>query len=175
MWFPVVYLKAPVPVLLWRIGQPATVIEFPIQVVTKAARSVNIMPYVAPLGRPNADHLVKRTTSSKGAYSMAWILLFIAGLLEMVWALLLKQSEGFTRPVPTVGFFISLLFSMFLLAQALRTLPVGSAYAVWTGIGAAGTAIVGMLWLGESRDIVKLVSLVMLIAGIIGLRLTSAH
>ncbi|HSL28238.1 MAG TPA: multidrug efflux SMR transporter [Anaerolineales bacterium] len=106
---------------------------------------------------------------------MAWVLLFIAGLLEMVWALLLKQSEGFTRPVPTVGFVISLLLSMFLLAQSLRTLPVGSAYAVWTGIGAAGTAIVGMLWLGESRDAVKLVSLVMLIAGIVGLRLTSTH
>jgi quaternary ammonium compound-resistance protein SugE len=106
---------------------------------------------------------------------MAWFLLFIAGLLEMVWALLLKQTEGFTRPIPTVGFSVSLLLSMFLLAQALKTLPVGSAYAVWTGIGAAGTAIVGMLWLGESRDVVKIVSLVMLIAGIIGLRLTSTH
>ena len=106
---------------------------------------------------------------------MAWVLLFIAGLLEMVWALLLKQSEGFTRPGPTIGFLISLLLSMFLLAQALRTLPVGSAYAVWTGIGAAGTAIVGMLWLGESRDAVKIISLVMLIAGIIGLRLTSPN
>ena len=106
---------------------------------------------------------------------MAWVILLIAGLLEMVWALLLKQSEGFTRPGPTIGFLISLLLSMFLLAQALRTLPVGSAYAVWTGIGAAGTAIVGMLWLGESRDVVKLISLVMLIAGIIGLRITSTH
>jgi len=93
----------------------------------------------------------------------------------MVWALLLKQSEGFTRPGPTIGFAISLFLSMFLLAQALKTLPVGSAYAVWTGIGAAGTAIVGMLWLGESRDVVKLVSLVMLIAGIIGLRITSTQ
>jgi len=106
---------------------------------------------------------------------MAWVILFIAGLLEMVWALLLKQSEGFTRPGPTIGFAISLFLSMFLLAQALKTLPVGSAYAVWTGIGAAGTAIVGMLWLGESRDVVKLVSLVMLIAGIIGLRITSTQ
>lgn len=106
---------------------------------------------------------------------MAWGILFIAGLLEMVWALFLKQSEGFTRPGPTIGFVISLFLSMFLLAQALKTLPVGSAYAVWTGIGAAGTAIVGMLWLGESRDILKLVSLVMLVAGIIGLRITSSH
>ena len=106
---------------------------------------------------------------------MAWVILFIAGLFEMAWALLLKQSEGFTRPGPTVGFVISLCLSMLLLAQALKTLPVGSAYAVWTGIGAAGTAIVGMLWLGESRDILKLVSLIMLVAGIIGLRITSSH
>lgn len=106
---------------------------------------------------------------------MAWVILFIAGLFEMAWALLLKQSEGFTRPGPTLGFVVSLILSMSLLAQALKTLPVGSAYAVWTGIGAAGTAIVGMLWLGESRDILKLVSLVMLVAGIIGLRITSSH
>src|SRR5918997_997089 len=104
---------------------------------------------------------------------MAWVILFLAGLLEMVWALLLKQSAGFTRPGPTIGFVSSLFLSMFLLAQALKTLPVGSAYAVWTGIGAAGTAIVGMLWLGESRDILKLVSLVMLLGGIVGLRITS--
>jgi quaternary ammonium compound-resistance protein SugE len=104
---------------------------------------------------------------------MAWVALFLAGLLEMVWALLLKQSAGLTRPVPTIGFFVALLLSMVLLAQALRTLPVGTAYAVWTGIGAAGTAIVGMIWLGESRDVLKLVSLVMLLAGIAGLRITS--
>ena len=104
---------------------------------------------------------------------MAWIILFIAGLLEMAWALFLKQSQGFTQPGPTIGFAVTLFLSMFLLAQALKTLPVGSAYAVWTGIGAAGTAIVGMIWLGESRDVLKLVSLVMLIAGIVGLRITS--
>ena len=106
---------------------------------------------------------------------MAWGILFIAGLLEMVWALLLKQSAGFTRLGPTVGFVITLFLSMFLLAQSLKTLPVGTAYAVWTGIGAAGTAIVGMLWLGESRDILKLISLMMLLSGIIGLRVSSSH
>lgn len=106
---------------------------------------------------------------------MAWVILFIAGLLEMVWALFLKHSDGLTRLGPTIGFVISLAASMLLLGQALRTLPVGSAYAVWTGIGAAGTAIVGMLWLGESRDILKILSLVMLIGGIIGLRFTSAE
>jgi quaternary ammonium compound-resistance protein SugE len=106
---------------------------------------------------------------------MAWFILFIAGLLEMAWALFLKQSEGLTQRGPTIGFLVTLTLSMGLLAQALKTLPVGTAYAVWTGIGAAGTAIVGMLWLGESREVLKLVSLVMLIAGIIGLRLTSSH
>ncbi|MBX3015906.1 MAG: multidrug efflux SMR transporter [Caldilineaceae bacterium] len=106
---------------------------------------------------------------------MAWVILLIAGLLEAVWALLLKQSDGLTKPMPTVGFFISLLLSMFLLAQALRTLPVGSAYAVWTGIGAATTAIIGMIWLGESREVLKIVSLVLLLAGIVGLRITSSH
>jgi quaternary ammonium compound-resistance protein SugE len=105
---------------------------------------------------------------------MAWVILLVAGLLEVVWALLLKQSEGFTKPVPTIGFLVSLFFSMFLLAQAVKSLPVGTAYAVWTGIGAAGTAVLGMLLLGESRDLLKLISLVLLIAGIIGLRLTSA-
>lgn len=106
---------------------------------------------------------------------MAWVILFIAGLMEMVWALLLKLSAGFSKPLPTVGFVVTLALSMYLLSVALKTLPVGTAYAVWTGIGAAGTAIVGMIWLGESRDLLKILSLVMLIGGIIGMRLTSSH
>ena len=106
---------------------------------------------------------------------MPWVILTIAGLLEVVWALMLKQSDGFSKPVPTVIFIVSLILSMVLLSVALRSLPVGTAYAVWTGIGAAGTAIVGMLVLGESRDVLKLISLVMLIAGIIGLRLSSSQ
>ena len=106
---------------------------------------------------------------------MPWLILFVAGLLEVVWALMLKQSEGFSKPGPTAVFVIALLLSMFLLSQALKSLPVGTAYAVWTGIGAAGTAILGMLLLGESRDIVKLVSLVMIVAGIVGLRLSSSQ
>ncbi len=93
---------------------------------------------------------------------MAWVTLFLAGLLEITWALLLKQSAGFTRPAPTAGFLISAAASMYLLAYSLKTLPVGTAYAVWTGIG-SGTAIIGMLWLGEPRDTLKLISLVMLI------------
>jgi quaternary ammonium compound-resistance protein SugE len=106
---------------------------------------------------------------------MAWLILVIAGLMEMAWAVFLKQSHGLTRVGPTIGFFVTLLISMFLLAQSLRTLPVGTAYAVWTGIGAAGTAIVGMIWFGESRDVLKIASLALLLLGIIGLRLTEQH
>ncbi len=106
---------------------------------------------------------------------MAWVILIIAGLLETVWALFLKQSDGFTKPLPTVGFAISLVLSMALLAQALKTLPVGTAYAVWVGIGAAGTAIGGMIWLGEPRDALKLISLVMLIGGVVGLRIAGGQ
>ena len=106
---------------------------------------------------------------------MPWVILAIAGLFEVFWALMLKQSEGFTKPVPTLLFLAGLFFSMFLLAQALKSLPVGTAYAVWTGIGALGTAILGMVWLGESRDILKIISLLMIVAGIIGLRLSTAQ
>lgn len=106
---------------------------------------------------------------------MAWVILVAAGLLEVVWALLLKQSEGFTKPLPTMGFLVFMVLSMVLLSQAIKELPVGTAYAIWTGIGAAGTAILGMVFLGESREILKLLSLVMLIAGIVGLKLSSGN
>jgi quaternary ammonium compound-resistance protein SugE len=106
---------------------------------------------------------------------MAWLFLILAGLLEIAFALSLKASQGFTRLWPSLGFAAAGAASFLLLSQALRTLPVGVAYAVWTGIGAAGTAIVGMYFLGESRDTLKFVSLALLIAGIIGLRLTGDH
>ncbi len=106
---------------------------------------------------------------------MAWVIVAVAGLLEMVWALLLKRSEGFTRVGPALGFASSPALGMYLLAVAPRTPPVGTAYAVWTGIGAAGTAIVGMVWLGESRDPLKILSLALLIAGIAGLQSRGGH
>lgn len=106
---------------------------------------------------------------------MAWLYLVVAGLLEIAFAVSLKQTEGFTRPVWIAAFLIAGAASFFLLAQALRTLPVGTAYAVWTGIGAAGTAVVGMVLLGESRDLPRLLSLGVLIAGIVGLRLTGGE
>jgi quaternary ammonium compound-resistance protein SugE len=104
---------------------------------------------------------------------MAWLYLIVAGLFEIAFALLLKLSEGFTRPLPTVGFLAAGGVSFYLLSLALRTLPVGTAYAVWTGIGAAGTAVFGMLFLGEGRGVLKLLSLLLVIVGLVGLRLTT--
>jgi len=80
---------------------------------------------------------------------VAWLTLFFAGLLEMAWALFLKQSDGLTRLVPTIGFVVTLALSMFLLAVALKTLPLATAYAVWVGIGAAGVAAAGIIFMGE--------------------------
>ncbi len=106
---------------------------------------------------------------------MAWIYLIIAGLLEIAFALGLKYSQGFTRLWPTLAFRAGGGASFYLLSQALRQLPVGTAYAVWTGIGAAGTALVGMILLGESRELLKILSVVAIIAGVVGLRLTGGH
>jgi quaternary ammonium compound-resistance protein SugE len=107
---------------------------------------------------------------------MAWLLVVIAGLFETGFAIALKYSEGFSRLVPTVLFVVFAAASFALLSTGLRSLPVGPAYAVWTGIGAAGTAIVGILFLGESAATLKLLSICLVIAGVVGLQLTStAH
>ncbi|HLS48694.1 MAG TPA: multidrug efflux SMR transporter [Actinomycetaceae bacterium] len=104
---------------------------------------------------------------------MAWTVLLISGVLEAGWALSLKASDGLTKLWPSIAFLILMVISLGGLAYALRTLPVGPAYAVWTGMGAALTAIVGMAWLGEGVSVLKLVSLVLIIAGIIGLNLAT--
>ena len=103
----------------------------------------------------------------------AWLMLVIAGLLEIGWAIGLKYTQGFTRLWPSVGTVICMIFSFVLLAWALRTIPVGTAYAVWTGIGAAGTALIGMLVLGESRDVLRVMCILLIVAGVIGLKLVS--
>ncbi|MBD9698679.1 multidrug efflux SMR transporter [Flavimobilis sp. GY10621] len=103
---------------------------------------------------------------------MAWLVLVVSGLLEAGWALSLKASNGFTRLWPTVTFGVLLVLSMLGLAYALRTLPVGVAYAVWTGIGAATTAVVAVFAFGETMNVVKAVSLVLIVAGIVGLNLS---
>jgi quaternary ammonium compound-resistance protein SugE len=103
----------------------------------------------------------------------AWTLLIIAGLFEVGWAVGLKYTDGFTRILPSILTVLGMIASFVLLAQALRTIPVGTGYAVWTGVGAVGTAIFGIIVLGESRDTARLVSLLLIVAGIIGLKLTS--
>jgi quaternary ammonium compound-resistance protein SugE len=101
---------------------------------------------------------------------MAWLVLVVSGLLETVWAIALDRSAGFTRPLPIAVFLIGLVLSMGGLGYALRTVPVGTAYGVWVGIGAAGTAIVGMLALGENASLPRLLSLVLVVAGVVGLK-----
>lgn len=104
---------------------------------------------------------------------MAWIYLFFAGLFEMGWAIGLKYTEGFSRLVPSVLTVAAMGISFWLLATALKTLPVGSAYAVWTGIGAVGTAALGIILFKEPATAARLVSILLIVAGIAGLRLTS--
>ncbi len=101
----------------------------------------------------------------------AWTWLVIAGGLEVAWAIGLKYTEGWTRLWPSVVTLVLLAASMYCLAVAARTLPIGTAYAVWTGIGAAGTAVLGMVLLGEPRTILRLVSLALILAGVAGLKL----
>lgn len=104
---------------------------------------------------------------------MSWIILFIAGLLEVVWAIGLKYTHGFTRLTPSVITVTAMIVSIVLLSWAMRSLPVGTAYAVWTGIGAVGAAITGILLLGESASLARIASLALIVAGIVGLMLST--
>ena len=106
---------------------------------------------------------------------MAWIYLFIAGLFEVGWAIGLKYTEGFSRLLPSAITACAMIVSLVLLAQALKTIPIGTGYAVWTGIGAAGTAIIGMAFLGESREPARIFCLVLILAGVVGLRIVSTE
>ncbi|QKK29757.1 multidrug efflux SMR transporter [Rhizobium indicum] len=104
---------------------------------------------------------------------MAWALLGIAGILEIGFAFFMKSSLGFTRLIPTLLTVVTGLSSVYLLSMSLRTLPVGTGYAVWTGIGAAGTAILGMVALGDAASPIRLCCIALILAGVIGLRLVS--
>ena len=103
---------------------------------------------------------------------MAWLILIVAGLLETGWAIGLKYTEGFTRLVPSVLTGLAIVASMYLLSVAARTLPIGTAYAVWVGIGAAGAVVLGMVLLGESRNPARLFFLGLLLVSIVGLKIT---
>ena len=104
---------------------------------------------------------------------MNWFILFVAGLFEVGWAVGLKYTEGFSRLWPTVGTVLSMIISLGLLGIAMKSLPVGTAYAVWVGVGAVGTAILGIVLLGESASLMRLLSLGLIVAGIVGLRLAT--
>lgn len=105
---------------------------------------------------------------------MNWIILIIAGLFEVGWAVGLKYTEGFTRLWATVWTIISMIVSLGLLGIAMKQLPVGTAYSIWVGVGAVGTVILGIVLLGESASVPRMISVALIIAGIIGLKLSSA-
>ncbi|HEY7273444.1 MAG TPA: SMR family transporter [Actinoplanes sp.] len=102
---------------------------------------------------------------------MPWFVLILSGLLESVWAIALSQSAGFTRVAPSVVFVTGLAGSMIGLGYALRSIPIGTGYAVWVGIGVAGTALAGMLFLGESAGALRVLSLLLIVVGVVGLKL----
>ena len=104
---------------------------------------------------------------------MPWILLLLAGLLEVGWAIGLKYTEGFTKLWPSVGTIVAMIASLGLLGLAMKSLPVGTSYAVWVGVGAVGTALLGIVLLGEPATAGRLVSLGLIVAGIVGLKLAS--
>ncbi len=104
---------------------------------------------------------------------MAWLSLFIAGLFEIAWAIGLKYTDGFSRLWPSLATLVAMVLSVVLLEYALRTLPVGTAYAIWVGIGAVGTAVLGMILFGESREPLRLVCLGLIVAGVVGLKVVT--
>lgn len=104
---------------------------------------------------------------------MNWLVLVLAGLFEIAWAVGLKYSEGFTRLWPSVGTIVAMLISLGLLGIAMKSLPLGTAYAVWVGVGAVGTAILGIILFGEPADALRLLSLGLILAGIVGLKLAT--
>ena len=105
---------------------------------------------------------------------MHWLVLFIAGLFEVGWAVGLKYTEGFSRPWPTLGTVVAMIISMGLLGLAMKSLPVGTAYGVWVGIGIAGTALLGTVLFNEPVSLLRLISLLLIVAGVLGLKLASA-
>lgn len=105
---------------------------------------------------------------------MAWVYLVVAGIFECVWAIGLKYTEGFTRLLPTSWTIAAMAISFLLLSTAMKTIPVGTAYAVWTGIGAIGVAIMGMILFDESREVARLISILLIVAGVAGLKIFSS-
>lgn len=105
---------------------------------------------------------------------MSWIILFFAGLFEVGWAVGLKYTDGFSRPLPTVLTIVAMAISLGLLGLAMKELPLGTAYAIWTGVGAVGTVIAGIILFGESMALFRLASVALIIAGLVGLKISAA-
>ena len=105
---------------------------------------------------------------------MTWIILVLAGLFEIVWAVGLKYTDGFTRPLPTVLTVGAMVISLGLLGLAMKELPLGTAYAIWTGVGAVGTVIAGIMLFGESMALVRLVSVALIVCGLVGLKVSAS-
>ncbi len=106
---------------------------------------------------------------------MAWLYLIIAGLLEVQWAVTMKYTEGFTKIWPSVFCVLGMAASVYFLALAQKTLPLGTSYAIWTGIGAVGAAVCGMILFNEPRDVARILCILLIVAGILGLKFTSGH
>jgi quaternary ammonium compound-resistance protein SugE len=106
---------------------------------------------------------------------MPWILLVSAGLLEIVWAYFMKQSQGFTRLAPTAITLVTMIASFGLLSMAMRTLPLGTAYTIWTGIGAVGAFVVGVVVLGEQLSVMRVLAAVLIVSGLVMMKLSSSH
>jgi quaternary ammonium compound-resistance protein SugE len=104
---------------------------------------------------------------------MAWVMLFIAGILEVVWAFYMKQSQGFTRALPTVITLVTMIGSFVLLALSMKTLPLGTAYVIWTGIGAVGAFLVGVFLLGESANTLRLLAALLIVSGLVLMKFAS--
>lgn len=104
---------------------------------------------------------------------MSWLILLVAGLLEVVWAVGLKYTQGFTRPIPSLLTLAAMVASIYLLAVAMRSLPLSTAYAIWVGIGMIGTVVVGLTMLNESMSLFKGISLILVVMGVVGLKLSS--
>lgn len=104
---------------------------------------------------------------------MAWVYLLVAGILECGWAIGMKYTDGFSKLIPSALVIITMAASVWLLSVSMKTIPVGTAYAIWTGIGATGVATIGMLFLGESKEMLRIICLLLIIAGIVGLKLFS--
>ena len=104
---------------------------------------------------------------------MAWVLLVLAGAFEIIWAVGLKYTDGFTKPLASGITIAGMVISVWLLSLALKSIPLGTGYAIWTGIGAVGTAIAGMILFGESRAVIRMVCIAMIVAGIVGLKIFS--